>query len=245
MEADHASRAPPDSSFAKLQMIVPGLSENSPIKISKAAQLMKAADHIHLLKTENDSLQVRTANDGWLFIKTVSNIRMRLNFWKSPMRISLRILYLAKANCLHKEMVKVYNICRHLLNTSMYLRWDRFTEWCESFFWPWAFFQRSCSSLFNAKLEVLDLLPINGASVEVFWKVSCFFLSISSSFFIYENFHLRSVLNTSNEDLMRTSCSWLDQHVNLVNLRPLVTQMLKVNIDSIFRINKTVNIAEI
>ena len=34
------------------------------------------------------------------------------------MRISLRILYLAKANCLHKEMVKVYNICRHLLNTS-------------------------------------------------------------------------------------------------------------------------------
>ena len=66
MEADHANRAPSDSSFAKLQMIVPGLSENSPIKISKAAQLMKAADHIHLLKTENDSLQVRIANDGRL-----------------------------------------------------------------------------------------------------------------------------------------------------------------------------------
>ena len=67
MEADQASRAPSASSFAKLQKIVPGLSENSHIKISKAAQLMKAADHIHLLQTENDSLQVRTTNDGWLF----------------------------------------------------------------------------------------------------------------------------------------------------------------------------------
>ena len=163
---------------------------------------------------------------------------MRLNFWKSPVRIYLKIFYLAKVSCLHKEMVKVYINQMSSSAKHFSFRLDRFTEWCESFFWPSAFFQRSCSSLFNAKLEVLDLLPINGASVEVFWKVSCFYLSISISFFIYENFHLRSVLNTSNEDLMRTSCSWLDQHVNLVNLRPLVTQMLKVNIDSIFRINK-------
>lgn len=57
-EADQSNRAPSDSSFAKLQKLVPGLSDNSPIKISKAAQLMKAADHIHLVKTENDNLQV-------------------------------------------------------------------------------------------------------------------------------------------------------------------------------------------
>ena len=53
-----STKAASDSSFSKLQSLVPGLTDNSPIKISKAAQLMKAADHIHQLKTENDSIQV-------------------------------------------------------------------------------------------------------------------------------------------------------------------------------------------
>ena len=38
----------------------------------------------------------------------------------------------------------------------------------------------------------------------------------------------RSVSNKSFDDLSRTSCSWLDQHVNLVQLRPLLTERLKV-----------------
>ena len=38
----------------------------------------------------------------------------------------------------------------------------------------------------------------------------------------------RSVSTHSREDLSRTSSSWLDQHVNLVQLRPLVTETLKV-----------------
>merc|ERR1711997_961849 len=37
----------------------------------------------------------------------------------------------------------------------------------------------------------------------------------------------RSVSTHSREDLSRTSSSWLDQHVNLVQLRPLVTETLK------------------
>jgi len=37
----------------------------------------------------------------------------------------------------------------------------------------------------------------------------------------------RSVSTQSRDDLSRTSSSWLDQHVNLVQLRPLVTETLK------------------
>lgn len=53
---DPAKSVPSNANFAKLQKLVPGLSETS-IKISKAAQLMKAADQIRKLKKENDNLQ--------------------------------------------------------------------------------------------------------------------------------------------------------------------------------------------
>ena len=45
-----------NENFQKLQQLVPGLAESS-IKISKAAQLMKAADQIKSLKHENDHLK--------------------------------------------------------------------------------------------------------------------------------------------------------------------------------------------
>jgi len=45
-----------NENFQKLQQLVPGLAESS-IKISKAAQLMKAADQIKSLKHENDNLK--------------------------------------------------------------------------------------------------------------------------------------------------------------------------------------------
>ena len=45
-----------NENFQKLQQLIPGLSESS-IKISKAAQLMKAADQIKCLKHENDNLK--------------------------------------------------------------------------------------------------------------------------------------------------------------------------------------------
>ena len=45
-----------NENFQKLQQLIPGLSESS-IKISKAAQLMKAADQIKSLKHENDNLK--------------------------------------------------------------------------------------------------------------------------------------------------------------------------------------------
>ena len=40
----------------------------------------------------------------------------------------------------------------------------------------------------------------------------------------------RTVSSTSHEDLGRTAGSWLDQHVSLVQLRPLVLNSLKVNL---------------
>ena len=191
---------------------------------------MKAADHIHLLKTENNNLQVRTTHEKSL-LETISFIRMRSNYWKSPMRISSRILFPAKVSCHLKEMVK------SLSDVVIYLTLlIRVTECYEHFLWPWAFLQRPCSSLFYAKLEVLDIFPNNGAPAEIFWKVG--FLHAIFDNIAHETSTSRSVLSTSNEDLMRTSCSWLDQHVNLVNLRPLVTQMLKVNLLSIFQLDK-------
>ena len=43
--------------FSQLAALVPGLAEGGSIKVSKAAQLMKAADHIRGLKTENQNLE--------------------------------------------------------------------------------------------------------------------------------------------------------------------------------------------
>ena len=43
--------------FSQLAALVPGLAEGGSIKVSKAAQLMKAADHIRGLKTENQILE--------------------------------------------------------------------------------------------------------------------------------------------------------------------------------------------
>ena len=41
------------------------------------------------------------------------------------------------------------------------------------------------------------------------------------------SYFLRTVSNSSIEDLARTSGSWLDQHASLVQLRPLVLNSLK------------------
>ena len=46
---------PTNASFQKLSKILPGLSDSS-VKVSKAAQLMKAADEIKTLKLDNDNL---------------------------------------------------------------------------------------------------------------------------------------------------------------------------------------------
>jgi len=167
-EADQSNRAPSDSSFAKLQKLVPGLSENSPIKISKAAQLMKAADHIHLVKTENDNLQ----NEIELLKKSNENLLKDI--------ISCQSQLSPQGN----GSVNVVSASSDL----------------EHFFKDHV---RACS-MQNWK----------------YWTFSQLMGPLLKSF-------EKSVLSTSNEDLMRTSCSWLDQHVNLVNLRPLVTQMLK------------------
>ena len=43
--------------FYQLQALLPGLAEGSSVKVSKAAQLMRAAEHIRGLKTENQNLE--------------------------------------------------------------------------------------------------------------------------------------------------------------------------------------------
>ena len=70
-----------NENFQKLQQLIPGLSESS-IKISKAAQLMKAADQIKSLKHENDNLKseidlLKVSNED--LMKSITNYQNQLS----------------------------------------------------------------------------------------------------------------------------------------------------------------------
>ena len=117
-DADQAGRAPSDSSFVKLQTLVPGLSENSPIKISKAAQLMKAADHIHLLKTENDSLQVRTTHEKSLLFRNDFLYQNEIELLKKSNENLLKDIISCQSQLSPQGNGKISFRCRHLLNAS-------------------------------------------------------------------------------------------------------------------------------
>ena len=112
-----STKAASDSSFSKLQSLVPGLTDNSPIKISKAAQLMKAADHIHQLKTENDSIQV---------IKAIFSLRLKfsdqneVNLLKSSSEDLLKDILSCQSQLSspgNGKLFKYHIICRPLLIT--------------------------------------------------------------------------------------------------------------------------------
>ena len=73
---------PSNANFSKLQKLVPGLSEAS-IKISKAAQLMKAADQIKKLKKENENIQseidlLKSSNEE--LMKSITGFQNQLSF---------------------------------------------------------------------------------------------------------------------------------------------------------------------
>ena len=70
-----------EKSFQKLQQMIPGFFESS-VKISKAAQLMKAADQIKSLKHSNDNLEreidlLKSSNED--LMKSISSFQTQLS----------------------------------------------------------------------------------------------------------------------------------------------------------------------
>ena len=170
-----------NENLSLLKSLVPSLSESS-LKISKAGQLMKAADHIQELQQDNETLgreieMLKSSSQSLL--KDISGFQNQLACKSSQgPSASTNIENGDGGNSLHQ----LYS--NHSLS-------------CTQQNWKYWIFSRMMKPL----LESFD----------------------------------RSVSNQSIEDLSRTTSSWLDQHVNLVQLRPLVTESLKVKWSVIFQ----------
>ena len=169
-----------NENLSLLKSLVPSLSESS-LKISKAGQLMKAADHIQELQQDNETLgreieMLKSSSQSLL--KDITGFQNQLACKSSLGPASTNTGNGDGGNSLHQ----LYS--NHSLS-------------CTQQNWKYWIFSRMMKPL----LESFD----------------------------------RSVSNQSIEDLSRTTSSWLDQHVNLVQLRPLVTESLKVKWSSIFQ----------
>ena len=163
-----------NENLSLLKSLVPSLSESS-LKISKAGQLMKAADHIQELQQDNETLgreieMLKSSSQSLLKDITGFQNQLACKSSQGP-NASTKTGNGDGGNPLHQ----LYS--NHSLS-------------CTQQNWKYWIFSRMMKPL----LESFD----------------------------------RSVSNQSIEDLSRTTSSWLDQHVNLVQLRPLVTESLKV-----------------
>jgi len=158
---------PTNASFQKLSKILPGLSDSS-VKVSKAAQLMKAADEIKTLKLDNDNLSQE--------------------------------IELLKATS--AELLDSITSCQNDLSCSRAVAFPNSEN------------NNSLEGLFDDHVKTCSLQN---------WKYWIFSQALRPILQTYE----KNVSNSSYDDFCRTSSSWLDQNVNLVQLRPIVTDMLK------------------
>jgi len=157
-------------SFAKLNILVPSLSESS-LKISKAGQLMKTSEYIEELQEDNEQLSREIEmlrSSSQTLLTDITGFQNKLSFNSSQEPFSQQR---------KDEGQSLHNLYSDHTVSSTQQNWKY-----------WIF-----SRLMRPLLESFD----------------------------------RSVSTHSREDLARTSSSWLDQHANLVQLRPLVTETLK------------------
>jgi len=154
--------------FDMLRSLVPTLCLLPTVKISKAAQLGKAAEYIIQLKEENDAIQAE-----------VEALRRSVEILRQDIRCSQTQLPSGGSATVPdsgqpSELQNMF--CQHV-------------DSCTRQNWKYWVFSR----IMKPVLESYD----------------------------------RTVSSSSPDDLARTSSSWLDQHVTLVQLRPLVTDALK------------------
>jgi len=161
--------------FDLLRSLVPALSVLPTVKISKAAQLSKAAEYMIELKEDNDAIQTE--------VETLQR--------------SIAILS-QDIKTLHKLLPSGGSAGLPLSDEPTPLQ----TMFCS---------------------HVAQCTRLN-------WKYWVFSRIIKQILDSYD----RRVSSSSLTDLARTCSSWLDQHVTLVQLRPLVTQALKdLSVDTV------------